>query len=138
MSDTLPPLNTFNQTNRAYPDVSLQSNAIDTIGNQYFIPNGGTSASAPLFAGFLSLILDARLAQGLSPFGALNPALYSIAQQTPSAFNDITVGDNHCTGVSGTTYTCCPYGFNATKAWDPVTGLGTINFVELRNALIKF
>eukprot|EP01126_Amoeba_proteus_P011930 TRINITY_DN14882_c0_g1_i1.p1 TRINITY_DN14882_c0_g1~~TRINITY_DN14882_c0_g1_i1.p1 ORF type:complete len:493 (+),score=75.74 TRINITY_DN14882_c0_g1_i1:82-1560(+) len=50
----LPPSSTFNTTNRAYPDVSLIANNIDVIGNQIFLPLGGTSASAPLFAGMLS------------------------------------------------------------------------------------
>jgi len=28
---------------------------------------------------------------------------------------------------------CCPYGFSAGPNWDAVTGLGTINFMTLRN-----
>ena len=137
MGPTLPPASAFNATNRAYPDVALQANNIDMVANQYWVPGGGTSASAPIFAGMMALVLSSRLEQGLPPFGLLNPALYQIALSRPSAFSDITVGDNHCTGLQNSNYTCCPYGFTATKSWDPVTGLGAINFGELADALLS-
>ena len=38
----------------------------------------------------------------------------------PSAFTDITQGDNKCS----TWQQCCDYGFYAQAGWDPVTGLG--------------
>jgi tripeptidyl-peptidase-1 len=46
----------------------------------------GTSASAPFFAGFITLLNDVRLTAGLSPFGFLNPFIYSLPS---SAFNGI-------------------------------------------------
>jgi len=133
----LPPNNTYTATNRAYPDISLIANNIDTIVNQIFIPLGGTSASAPLFAGMLALILDSRLQNQLPPLGAVNDVLYALAVSEPDIFNDIQVGDNHCTAKQGTQYTCCPYGFQATPSWDPVTGLGSVNFQKLKAGLIK-
>lgn len=43
----------------------------------------------------------------------------------PEAYNDVTVGNNRCT----VNYrACCPYGFNATRGWDPVVGIGTPYF----------
>lgn len=135
----LPPANTFNSSKRAYPDVSLLAHGIDTIINGNFLPLGGTSASAPLFAGMMALILDARLQAGLPPLGPINPLLYKLAANSPDVFNDMIVGDNRCTGVYGASksYTCCPYGFNATKGWDPVTGLGSVNFDKLKAAFMK-
>lgn len=138
MKSSLPPPSTYNPSNRAYPDLALIANNIDTITNGIFIPNGGTSASAPIFAGMLALILDARFQHALPAFGSLNPLLYHIAEQSPHAFNDLTIGDNHCTGIYGSdrNYTCCPYGFTASKGWDPVTGLGSVNFENLSSALL--
>jgi len=31
---------------------------------------------------------------------------------------------------------CCAHGFSAVPGWDPVTGLGSPNFVKLRTALL--
>ena len=46
----------------------------------------------------------------------------------PSVFNDITVGNNPGCGTPG---------FNATKGWDPITGVGTPNFAKLRDAIAQ-
>ncbi len=51
---------------------------------------GGTSASAPMFAGLISLLNEARLAKNMPPMGCLNTWLY----QNPSIFTDITRGHN--------------------------------------------
>ncbi|KAF8752848.1 Subtilisin-like protein [Rhizoctonia solani] len=80
----------------------------------------GTSASAPAFAGVIALLNDYRLSQGKSPLGFLNPWLYSSAA---SALNDITSGSNPGCGTNG---------FTARAGWDPVTGLGTPDFVKLQ------
>lgn len=134
----LPPSGSFKPTMRAYPDVSLLAHNIDTIVNQAFLPGAGTSASAPMFAGMLALILDSRLSAGKGPFGLVNTALYQLAEAGSPALNDIAVGANRCTGIYGPqqNYTCCPDGFNATAGWDPVTGLGSVNFAELKKALL--
>jgi len=132
----LPPIAMYNRTMRAYPDVALIAHNIDTIVNQQLFPGAGTSASAPLFAGMLARILAARLTHGMPPFGLLNIHLYQLAGSP--AFRDITVGANRCTGIYGShqNYTCCPYGFNATTGWDPVTGLGSIDYPALKQGLL--
>eukprot|EP01039_Chlorochromonas_danica_P006646 gene6646-7346_t len=92
------------------------------LSGEYHVVDG-TSASAPAFAGMVSLVNSARVGKGLSKLGWLNPYLYCNA----SAFvRDITSGDNKCTALSGST--CCNEGFYATTGWDPVTGLGSIDF----------
>ncbi|KAJ6560214.1 subtilisin-like protein [Mycena capillaripes] len=109
----------FNPNGRAIPDVAAQSDFFRIfIGGQAF-HIGGTSASSPAFTGFVALLNDGRLKKGLPSLGFLNPLLYSKAT---SGLNDITVGNNPGCGTEG---------FNATKGWDPVTGLGTPNFAKL-------
>ncbi|KAF9450673.1 subtilisin-like protein [Macrolepiota fuliginosa MF-IS2] len=109
----------FNPNGRAFPDVSAQSDRYRIWVGGRAILIGGTSASSPAFTGFVALLNDARLQKGLPPLGFLNPLFYS---QAAGAFNDITVGHNSGCGTTG---------FNATKGWDPVTGLGTPNFGKL-------
>ena len=87
--------------------------------NSYY----GTSTSAPVFAGMVSLVNAARAAMGKSTLGWINPALYAFSSQF---VNDITVGDNKCQlSVTGSPF-CCAQGYNATVGWDPVTGLGSV------------
>ena len=92
-----------------------------TIAGQV-TPVDGTSASTPLFASVVSLINDELIAAGKSPLGFLNPFLYA----NPNAFLDVTTGDNPG---------CNTNGFPASSGWDPVTGLGTPNFGELKSLL---
>ncbi|KAJ7265375.1 tripeptidyl peptidase A [Mycena haematopus] len=109
----------FNPNGRAIPDVSAQSDNFRVFigGSPFHI--GGTSASSPTFAGFVTLLNDARLKKGLPSLGFLNPLFYSKAV---SGFNDIKVGNNPGCGTEG---------FNATGGWDAVTGLGTPDFAKL-------
>jgi subtilase family serine protease len=86
---------------------------------------GGTSASAPQF-GALVAIADQIAGHGL---GLINPTLYKLASGPDygSYFYDVTTGNNAADpNVAG---------FNATKGWDPVTGLGTPNAAALVPAL---
>ncbi|KAI0775866.1 tripeptidyl peptidase A [Trametes elegans] len=116
----------FNPNGRAIPDVSAQADLFRIFLSGRPVSIGGTSAAAPTFAGIVSLLNSARLSKGLPPLGFLNPLVYAIQQYKPDAFNDITVGNNPGCGTPG---------FNATKGWDPVTGLGTPNFGKLKDIL---
>ena len=114
---------------------------------------GGTSASAPVFAGMVAL-LNQYLAGPASPgLGLINPMLYRLAAATPTnhAFNQVSFGDNrvYCspgqplTNPPQPTATICPtsgiFGFTASGAgnFDPttgynlVTGLGSIDLDKL-------
>jgi len=57
---------------------------------------GGTSASAPMWAGSMALINQYLLSKGKTVVGFANPALYSVfnAQQSLPAFHDVTSGTN--------------------------------------------
>jgi len=133
---TLPPVGTYNASGRGYPDVSI-------LGHNYVIEDGGqlsagsgTSASAPVFAGMISLINSQRLAAGKSALGFLNPILYQTATANPEAFHDITQGKNNCCAGNPGQQVCCQYGFTAAPGWDPLTGLGSINFDTFAKILV--
>ncbi|GJF00417.1 subtilisin-like protein [Phanerochaete sordida] len=119
------PAGTFNASGRGYPDISANgANYVVAITGRFELVFG-TSASTPVTASLLSAINDARLAIGKGPIGFINPALYS--DPFKGAFNDITNGSNPGCGTQG---------FAAQPGWDPATGLGTPNFVELRNRFL--
>ena len=75
----------------------------------------GTSASSPTFGSIITLINDKLLSKGRSTVGFINPVLYANSQ----VLNDITEGADLGCGAGG---------LNATTGWDPVTGLGTLNY----------
>ncbi|PSR82034.1 peptidase S8/S53 domain-containing protein [Coniella lustricola] len=113
--------NVYNDTGiaRGFPDVSAIGDDVAIVFNGTTYSVGGTSASAPIFAGIVTLLNEARLAVNKTAVGFLNPTLYA----HPEAFNDITIGSNPGCGTGG---------FNATPGWDPVTGLGTPDFEKLK------
>ncbi|KAF8972690.1 peptidase S8/S53 domain-containing protein [Flammula alnicola] len=110
----------FNKTGRAYPDVSAQGQGFQVIVGGSTESVAGTSASSPTVAGVFALLNDFRISQGKTSLGFINPLIYSTAA---SGFTDITSGSNPGCGTTG---------FTAGKGWDPVTGLGTPNFLKLQ------
>jgi kumamolisin len=89
---------------------------------------GGTSQSAPFWAGLAALIRQGAEEQGLLPvvdgrprMPHLLPLLYRVASERPEAFNDVTRGTNLLE--------------DATAGWDPATGLGTPNAPVLAQAI---
>jgi subtilase family serine protease len=93
---------------------------------------GGTSAATPTFAGIVALIVQ----QTNQPQGNVNPILYGLAASAPSAFHDITVGDNMVPCTQGTKD--CPnggsIGFSAGPGYDLATGLGSVDVGALAAA----
>merc|ERR1712176_1262623 len=127
---TLPPSTYFNSSNRGYPDVAALGNGFAVYLNMYggWTTVGGTSASSPTFAAIAGYLNSAAVNKTGKPLGFLNPLLYKMAEAKPSAFTDIVVGDNKCT-EDGCFSTC--KGYECTKGWDPVTGLGTPVLTEM-------
>jgi len=86
---------------------------------------GGTSVGAPSFAGIVAILNQATSGS----LGNINPTLYALAASTPSAFHDITSGNNIVPCTNGSTG--CPashmIGFTAGVGYDLVTGLGTVD-----------
>jgi subtilase family serine protease len=111
---------------RGVPDVSADASghtgmalAISEGGGKTYLRNsGGTSATAPLWAGLIAL---ANQYTGRH-LGFVNPALYRIARSGSyhRAFHDITTGNNTVRFPPRT----FP-GYRAEPGWDPVTGLGS-------------
>ncbi|KAF2153139.1 subtilisin-like protein [Myriangium duriaei CBS 260.36] len=119
---------------RGFPDVAAHSLRPDyqVIVDGQPSPSGGTSAAAPVWAGIVALLNDARLKAGKPTMGFINPWIYSIGY---TALTDITLGGsvgcngvNSQTGQNVTNGAIIPYAsWNATQGWDPVTGLGVPN-----------
>lgn len=133
----LPPTSMFNSKGRGYPDVAILGHnyRVFIAGQEYVL--SGTSASSPVFAGFITLVNNNRAALGKPPVGFINPTLYQLAAKNSPVFNDITVGENNCCAGEPNKQVCCKYGFNATVGWDPLTGLGSVKFPLLLQELSR-
>merc|ERR1711871_181286 len=126
---TLPPASMFSSAGRATPDVAVLGEGYQIIVGGKVQPISGTSASTPAFGAMVSLLNEARLQASKPAMGFLNPFLYA----NPDAFFDVTLGSNKPdqTGFP------LPYGFNCSRGWDPVTGLGTPKFMQLLEVAMK-
>ena len=108
----------YNRAGRGYPDVSANGVNILNIDNGCAVQQFGTSASAPIVASMIALVNNERLNAGKRCVGFVNPVLYA----NPQIFRDVVEGHNEGCGTDG---------FEAVEGWDPVTGLGTINFPKM-------
>ncbi len=86
-------------TMRSVPDVALDSDPQTGYSIYYgggFTVYGGTSAAAPLWAGFTALVNQQRAAAGKAPIGFMNPPIYQIGASAAytANFHDITSGTN--------------------------------------------
>ena len=106
------------QQTRGFPDISANgANYIVTVDGQFSLVFG-TSASSPTLGSIITLINEARFNIGKGSIGFINPTAYA----HPEVFNDITQGGNQGCGTPG---------FTSVAGWDPVTGLGTPNFLKM-------
>ncbi|MFI5315582.1 MAG: Ig-like domain repeat protein, partial [Myxococcota bacterium] len=89
---------------------------------------GGTSAAAPTMAGVLAIIAGGTGSTGLAN---ANPTLYALAVSAPSAFHDVTTGNNIVPCKHGTPNCAAtaPFemGYSAGVGYDRVTGLGSVD-----------
>ncbi|KAH8994686.1 subtilisin-like protein [Lactarius hatsudake] len=99
----------YNAISRGIPDISAQALRFPIIlkGRERLV--SGTSGSAPIVAGIISLLNDYLISQGKATLGFLNPWLYGTAM---SGLTDITSGSNPG---------CNTDGFSAIEGWDPVS-----------------
>jgi len=129
-------INASNQGSTTYrnvPDVASNADC-----NNYWVSGGsvmgglgGTSLSAPKWAGFMALVNEQVANNNAPPVGFLNPLIYAISTGSnyDSDFHDITVGANP--NVGGGTYTS----YSDVFGYDLVTGWGSPNGQNLINAL---
>ena len=107
---------------RCVPDVSL---AADPNTGAFLVLHGqptgigGTSWSAPVWAGFCALINEARQKKGIPSLPFLNPVIYPLLGSP--CFRDITSGSNGA--------------LSAGPGYDEVTGLGT---PKVKALVVKF
>jgi subtilase family serine protease len=130
-------------SHRNIPDVAMEADFVEVVFTLTFT-NGdppitghvgtgaGTSAAAPLWAGFTALVNQQAASEGKGPVGFINPLLYDIARGGlyPSCFHDITTGNttnagNHTEFFAGPGYDLC-------------TGWGSPNGPALINALVAY
>jgi Pro-kumamolisin, activation domain len=113
-------------TMRNIPDVALVADVQIFLicNNGQWIQLGGTSAAAPLWAGFLALANQQAAASGKPRVGFLNPLIYAIGGGSNYAddLHDITSGSN---------------GFKAFAGYDLATGWGTPQGQPLIDALTE-
>ena len=141
--------NNVSPTYRNVPDVSIVGNdlELDVGGGRGSV--WGTSASSPLWAGFMALVNEQNASRNLGPVGYANPVLYAMAR-TRGSNNDIYTPSFHdidspmtlnppqptyALGVDVMNCFCDNNGFNCTDTlqvafpaapgYDVATGLGT-------------
>ena len=109
---------------RMVPDVSSPADpsyGAYVVLSGYIYQIGGTSWSAPVWAGICALVNDARVKSGKSRIGFLPPILYTYINT--NKFKDITSGNNGA--------------YSSSVGYDKVTGIGTPNIRNLITALIS-
>jgi kumamolisin len=115
-----------NTANRLVPDVAADADPF--TGVKIFMQGkpatgGGTSQAAPIWAAFTVQMNQYLAAHGGHRIGDINPLLYKIAANTPSAFHDITLGGSAV--------------YAAQRGYDMTTGLGSPNVGVLAGAILK-
>ena len=124
---------------RDVPDVSLTASATHGGYVMYsggtLLSAGGTSAASPAFAGMVSILnhyLSAKGAISKPGLGNINPALYTLAQNTSGIFHDITAGNNIVPCAAGSKG-CVngSFGYTAGPGYDLATGLGSVDAYNL-------
>jgi kumamolisin len=109
---------------RLVPDVSLAADPNEgalLVLNNSPIGIGGTSWSAPVWAGFCALINQSRVASGAPALPFLNPLIYPL--MGTACFHDINEGSNGA--------------YEAGPGYDLVTGIGVPNVRALIAALTQ-
>ncbi|KAH9886516.1 Tripeptidyl-peptidase SED1 [Xylariomycetidae sp. FL2044] len=132
----------FNATGRGYPDVAAAAGAYVIAVNGTLTSIYGTSAAAPTVAALLALVNDERLRAGKGTLGFVNPALYYYAHAHYAHYAHDDDGAAAASPfvddvVDGCNYDCRMQGFRAAEGWDPVTGLGTLNYRRMLEVFMQ-
>ncbi len=121
---------------RNCPDVAMVAENVWVVyDNGKTGSSGGTSASAPLWAGFTALVNETAASYGLRKVGFLNPALYRLGNSSvySSFFHDITSGNN--TNLSShNLFYACP-GYDLCTGWGSPKGMNLINALVFQDPL---
>jgi kumamolisin len=115
---------------RNVPDVAAIADfpnspvSVYSADNGGFIAVGGTSASAPIWAGWVSIFNGERVAAGKARLGFVNPLLYTLGEAGTN-FHDVTKGNNGSPG------------YKAGKGYDNCTGWGSIDVAKALPSFTK-
>jgi trimeric autotransporter adhesin len=106
--------------------------------NTVFSGGGGTSASAPAFAGMMALVAQAHGNPSDNyRLGQANNILYQLAQSKYSTvFHDVTTGNNSVACASGSPdcgSNLFMTGYNAGTGYDLASGLGSVDAAAMVN-----
>jgi hypothetical protein len=129
-----------NDRARDIPDISFSASAMHdpycvSMSGEVLCSYGGTSIATPVMAGVVTLLNQYQVANGAQArpgMGNINPRLYSMAQNNPGVFHDITVGSNMVPCVAGSP-NCngSTVGYPAGPGYDLATGLGSADVYNL-------
>jgi len=103
-------------------------NGIYDSTKKFVTSAGGTSFGAPIFAGLMAVLNQAKHGTGQGP---VNPTVYGLAKSTTtyaSVFHDITTGNNECTVLGAANCSVGSTSYAATVGYDQASGLGSIDF----------
>jgi kumamolisin len=121
--------NEVSNGNRQVPDVAAfgdpDSGAMMVFGGQW-TRAGGTSASAPFWAGAMLLVDQYAEGEGVEDLGFVTPTLYALASSTQPfpPFHDVVRGGNRL--------------HNCTPGWDYATGLGSPHVWNLARDVVRY
>lgn len=104
---------------RGVPDISLDadpSSGALVLINGALEQWGGTSLSAPLFAGFWARVQSQHQSQKGTRLPFPSALIYSNAANNPAMFHDVTSGSNGA--------------FDAKSGWDYTTGYGSLDVTK--------
>jgi hypothetical protein len=119
--------NQASPTLRNVPDVAMNADNIIIVADDgQQVPITGTSAAAPLWAGFTALVNQQAVASGKATVGFINPAIYAIGKSPfyTVDFHDITTGNNTNLTV-GNNYFAVP-GYDLCTGWGSPAGQNMI------------
>ena len=112
---------------RLVPDVAAVGDpftGVKFVFGQQVRTGGGTSQSAPIWAGIAALINDLYDKTGAQPLGELNPLLYEVAKGSSApSFRDVELGGNAVAG-------------GGRPGYDMVTGLGSPHVENLAKNIL--
>jgi hypothetical protein len=131
--------NQGSSTQRNFPDVSMLADTVIywILKNGQTGTVGGTSAAAPLWAGYMALVNQQNVANGNPTIGSFNNIAYAIGNTNPAygtLFHDITTGNNFNSG-SPTKFAAIP-GFDLATGWGSPNGSNMINYLATPTNLL--
>jgi subtilase family serine protease len=126
---------------RDVPDIAFTASGSHDpyaiVNEGKLIGTGGTSASAPVFAGILALLNEYLVGTKTQPhagLGNINPMLYFLGQNAPDIYHDVTTGSNAVPCMPQSSQDCPStgvYGYRAGPGYDMVTGWGSTDVTKL-------